>query len=137
MLFRLLLPVVYGDVAFDRARGGTIISTEEILDYLARALRPAWLLLAGDQPGVLGLDRQVIPLITQATLPDVLPALGGSGGTDVTGGMIGKVTAVLDLLDAQPGLRARIFSGLEPGLLTRLLIDPAEAVGTWLAGSGG
>jgi hypothetical protein len=44
---------------------------------------------------------------------------------------------VLDLLDAQPGLQARIFSGLEPGRLAQLLVAPAAAVGTWLAGSGG
>jgi isopentenyl phosphate kinase len=30
-----LLPVVYGDVAFDSGQGGTIISTEEIMSYLA------------------------------------------------------------------------------------------------------
>lgn len=128
-----LLPVVFGDVAFDAARGGTIISTEEVLDYLAQALRPRWLLLAGETPGVLDLDGQVIPRITRATLPDVLPALGGSRGTDVTGGMASKVAAMLDLVDGLSGLTVRIFSGLEPGLLTTLLLDPTTSVGTRLA----
>ncbi len=128
-----LLPVVYGDVAFDATRGGTIISTEEVLGFLAPVLTPSWLLLAGDTQGVLDLNKQVIPLITRATLPDVLPALHGSGGTDVTGGMAGKVAAVLDLLEAQPGLRARIFSGLEPDQLRRVLLAPATMAGTELA----
>ncbi|WP_374686088.1 isopentenyl phosphate kinase [Promineifilum sp.] len=128
-----LVPVVFGDVAFDSVRGGTIISTEEIMDYLAHALQPRWLLLAGETAGVLDQDGQIIPTITRATLPDVLPALGGSRGIDVTGGMIAKVTAMLDLADARPGLAVRIFSGLEPGLLTRLLIDPALPLGTRLA----
>jgi len=128
-----LLPVVYGDVAFDVARGGTIISTEEVLDFLAHALAPSWLLLAGDTPGVLDLNKQVIPLITRATLPGIAPALRGSEGTDVTGGMAGKVTAVLDMLDHRPGLRARIFSGLEPDRLRQLLLAPATAAGTELA----
>ena len=74
----------------------------------------------------------VVGRITPATLPEMLPALGGSRGTDVTGGMATKVMAVLDLAAALPGLRVRIFSGLEPGLLTRLLLDPATQVGTEL-----
>ena len=128
-----LLPVVFGDVAFDTVRGGTIISTEEVLDYLAQTLRPSWLLLAGETAGVLDTTGHVVGRITRATLPDVLPALGGSRGTDVTGGMAAKVMAVLDLAAALPGLRVRIFSGLEPGLLTQLLLDPSLPQGTELA----
>ncbi len=127
-----LLPVVFGDVAFDTVRGGTIISTEEVLDFLAPPLRPSWLLLAGETAGVLDATGSVVGRITPATLPEMLPALGGSRGTDVTGGMATKVMAVLDLAAALPGLRVRIFSGLEPGLLTRLLLDPATQVGTEL-----
>ena len=74
----------------------------------------------------------VVGRITRATLPDVLPALGGSRGTDVTGGMAAKVMAVLDLAAALPGLRVRIFSGLEAGVLTRLLLEPETPVGTEL-----
>ena len=125
-----LVPVVFGDVAFDSTRGGTIISTEEVLDYLAGKMRGGWFLLAGETDGVLDLDGQVIPLITRSTLPDVLPALGGSRGTDVTGGMVSKVAAMLDLADSQPGLMIRIFSGLKPGLLGRLLLDPNQPIST-------
>ena len=38
-------------------RGGTIISTEEVMMALAETLRPSWLLLAGETPGVLDLRR--------------------------------------------------------------------------------
>ena len=127
-----LLPVVFGDVAFDTVRGGTIISTEEVLAFLAHALRPAWLLLAGETAGVLDAGGQVVARITRATLPDVLPALGGSRGTDVTGGMASKVMAMLDLAAARPGLGVRVFSGLQPGLLTELLLDPTSSHGTEL-----
>ena len=126
-------PVVFGDVAFDAARGGTIISTEEVMDYLAARLRPAWFLLAGETEGVLDEGGKLIPLITTATLPSYLPALGGSRGTDVTGGMAAKVAAMLALVEANSGLAIRIFSGLTPGLVTRLLVDPGVAVGTRLS----
>ena len=42
-----LLPVVYGDVVFDRTLGGTILSTEDLFVYLARQLQPGAILLAG------------------------------------------------------------------------------------------
>lgn len=126
------VPVVFGDVAFDRVRGGTIVSTEEVMTFLAGHLGPAWLLLAGETPGVLDLDGRIVPLITAETLPEVLPALGGSRGTDVTGGMEVKVRDMLDLATAHPGLSVRIFSGLQPGLLHDLLIDPSLPRGTVL-----
>lgn len=125
-----LLPVVFGDVAFDTIRGGTIVSTEEIMDYLAGDFHPRYFLLAGEVEGVFDLEGRVIPRITRATLPGVLPALGGSRGLDVTGGMVSKVQAMLNLIDAQPGLTVRLFSGLEAGLLYHLLHDPTLPVGT-------
>lgn len=127
-----LLPVVYGDVAFDEARGGTIISTEEIMSYLVDSLRPSWLLLAGETPGVLDDRGRVIARITRANLPQVVPALGGSRGTDVTGGMAAKVLSMLDLVDAHPELRIRIFSGLEAGAVEAALRQPEAATGTLL-----
>ncbi len=127
-----LTPVIYGDVAFDAQQGGTIISTEEILTYLVGALPqpPAWLLLAGETAGVLDADGAVVPLITPANFETIRPALRGSRGTDVTGGMASKVQQMLTLAQRYPGLRIRIFSGLEAGNLQRLLQEPETAVGT-------
>jgi isopentenyl phosphate kinase len=127
-----LIPVVYGDVAFDRVRGGTIISTEEILAFLCNVMHPDWLLLAGETPGVFDLQGQVVAQITAENLPGLAASLGGSRGTDVTGGMAAKVRQMLDLTAAHPGLRVRIFSGLEPGLLAQLLQQPETHAGTKL-----
>ena len=127
-----LVPVVYGDVAFDAVRGGTIISTEEIMEYLSAELSAAWLLLAGETSGVYDLQGSVIPLVTRHTLSDILPALGASRGTDVTGGMASKVLSMLDLVDVHPDLSVRIFSGLETGLLQAILLDPSLPSGTLL-----
>lgn len=125
-----LLPVVFGDVAFDTIRGGTIISTEEVMDFLSADLHPGWFLMAGETPGVFDLQNQVVAEISRANFQAILPALGASRGTDVTGGMASKVSAMLGLVESQPGLVVRIFSGLEPGLLHRLLVDPRLPVGT-------
>jgi isopentenyl phosphate kinase len=125
-----LLPVVYGDVAFDDGRGGTIVSTEEVLVFLAGHLRPSWFLLAGETPGVLDEAGAIVPLITVENLPAILPALGASRGTDVTGGMSGKVRDMLSLVEAQPELRVRIFSGMMIENVTAVLRQPSTLVGT-------
>lgn len=125
-----LAPVVYGDVAFDAVRGGTIISTEMVLAALARDLRPSWLLLAGETAGVYDQNGAVIPVISPDNFAAVRAALGGSRGTDVTGGMAGKVQEMLALVAEAPALAIRIFSGLEAGLLKEVLLAPETAVGT-------
>ena len=130
-----LVPLVYGDVAFDTVRGGTIISTEDVLSFLAGIFRPEWLLLAGNTDGVYDQQGQVIPHLTAENLPHYAAALGGSGGTDVTGGMVGKVQAMLDLAGRHPGLQMRIFSGLVPGNIQALLTRPESSpLGTRLSG---
>lgn len=132
-----LVPVVYGDVAFDTVRGGTIISTEEVMMALAQTLRPSWLLLAGETEGVYGVDGRLAPQITAANFETIAPALGGSRGTDVTGGMASKVRAMLALVEAQPQMQIRIFSGLAVGNVQRVLQDGGEtAVGTLIHHTG-
>ncbi len=125
-----LVPVVFGDVAFDHVRGGTIISTEEVLLFLARSMHPSWFLLAGETPGVLDINGQVVPLISDENFDLVAPAIGASRGTDVTGGMVSKVLAMLDFVRAFPTSRVRIFSGLQTKNLMQALVEPDRPVGT-------
>jgi isopentenyl phosphate kinase len=120
-----LLPVVYGDVIFDRSLGGTILSTEELFIYLARQLKPDAVLLAGIEAGVWAdfpACTTLFPKITPANFTQVTAALGGSAATDVTGGMESKVSAMLSLVEEQPGLQVRIFSGREPGWVRQALL---------------
>lgn len=126
-----VLPVVFGDVVFDLKRGGTIFSTEDLFDHLARQLRPGRILLAGLEAGVWA-DyphcTKLVGEITPENLAQIVPALGGSAGTDVTGGMLSKVQQSLALAQAVPGLQVRIFSGETPGMVERALAG--EPVGT-------
>lgn len=50
-----------------------------------------WLLFAGETEGVLGADGACVSEISPETLPSIEASLGGSRGTDVTGGMASKV----------------------------------------------
>jgi isopentenyl phosphate kinase len=119
-----LLPIIHGDVAFDQVRGGTILSTEDLFEYMARVLHPDRVLLAGLEEGVWADYPQcsvLIPEITPATLPDILPSLAGSSETDVTGGMLSKVQQGIDMVIEHPTLSVQIFSGTKPGNLRDVL----------------
>lgn len=128
-----LVPLLHGDVALDEVRGGTIVSTEEIFIHLAYHLWPERILLVGQVAGVLDANGTVVPHIRPGQLDAIAAQLGGSHGVDVTGGMFSKVTAMLQLVAAQPNLSVRILSGLPAGELQRVLVDPHYPAGTLLA----
>jgi isopentenyl phosphate kinase len=120
-----LLPVIHGDVIFDTVRGGTILSTEDLFEHLARQLRPERILLAGLEEGVWAdypQCTQLIPEITPENLPQVAPALGGSSAIDVTGGMASKVQQSLALVKELPGMEILIFSGEKQGQVKSALL---------------
>jgi isopentenyl phosphate kinase len=126
-----IVPLVFGDVAFDESLGGTIVSTEDVFLYLAVALRPERILLAGIEPGVLTRwpDGEVIDhLRPDNTLADI----GGSHAADVTGGMASKVREMQALVREAAGVTVRIFSGTEPGAVRAALLGEAE-VGTLIS----
>ncbi len=130
-----LVPVVYGDVVFDEARGGTILSTEDLFEHLARELRPGRILLAGLEGAVWAdfPERTIrVERITPASFNEVRAGVGQSHGADVTGGMESKVRQMLDLATEIPGLTAQIFSGEEPGNIQKALAG--EHLGTLVCG---
>jgi isopentenyl phosphate kinase len=131
-----LIPMVYGDVVFDNALGGTILSTEDLFAYLVPQLHPNHLLLAGMEPGVwqdFPANTHLLPEITPANFARVEAGLKGSLATDVTGGMLDKVRQVMAMVSVEPALRAFIFTGDIPGNVRRSLLG--EELGTVLHGS--
>ena len=126
-LARGLVPVVFGDVALDSVRGGTIAGTEEIFEPLAARLRPQRLVLAGEVDGIYTADplrdpqAQRVPLLTPDMLPELEAGLGGSHGVDVTGGMRAKVEQSLAMVQTHPQLEIVVCSGLQRGALAAAL----------------
>lgn len=162
---RGLVPVVHGDVALDSVRGGTIVSTEEVFEWLALQLsstlsssgdgtkvaKKKWrlqkLILAGEVEGIYSADpllepnAELIPSITPKTLSEVVDGLGSSHGVDVTGGMSAKVQQAFEMIAQNPGLEVTICSGLIEETLFQVLDaanladDEPESVAR-LAGKG-
>ena len=129
-----IVPVVYGDVIFDEVRGGTILSTEDLFEHLARELRPERILLAGLEAAVWAdypERKQRLEKITPASFENIKSHVGASHGADVTGGMESKVRQMLALAAEIPGLTVQIFSGEEIGNIQKTLAG--EKPGTILA----
>jgi len=132
-LERGLMPVVFGDTVFDEARGGTILSTEDLFAHLAHALRPGRILLAGLEPGVWAdypARTRLLNVIHAGSTEALHTGMGEAEGMDVTGGMRSKVEQMLELVRSVEGLEVTIFSGLDSGGLGRAL--RGESIGTRL-----
>ena len=131
-----LVPLVYGDVAFDEVRGRTIISTETQFAYLASLLKPGRIILAGMVEGVFTGDpfaepsAQLIHEITPTSFPQIESRLRGSHGIDVTGGMIAKVESMVVLVQRMPTIQVHIVSALREGVIERALMREDFAEGT-------
>lgn len=129
-----LVPVLYGDVAIDTSQGGTIISTEQIFAYLARHLDPDRIILVGTVDGVFDGDplrdpnARRIPEISAANWASISALLGGSHGTDVTGGMLAKVAEMVSLVRQNAGLEVLLISGEEKGALRTALGRSTEVL---------
>jgi isopentenyl phosphate kinase len=127
-----LLPVVQGDVAFDREQGATILSTETVFQFLAPLFRPSLVLLAGIEPGVYKdypYCEEILPMISDENIEAL--RIAPAATIDVTGGMQDKVHQAFALCHSVPGLEVRIFSGKEEGTITKALAG--ESVGTLIS----
>jgi isopentenyl phosphate kinase len=126
MLKHNLIPVPYGDLSLDLEKGCATISTEKILSFLAKKLKPDRIILAGSTNGVftsdphLNKDAEFIPEITSSNFNEIKKHLKGSHATDVTGGMLHKIKILVEL--AKFGVESQIISGLKEGNLKDALL---------------
>ncbi len=135
-LARGLLPVVHGDVAFDRVQGCAIASTEALFTYLVRHtdLSPARIILVGETSvytadPYLNPHAERVPLITAANIDAVLAGAAGSRAVDVTGGMRSKLQLMWQLIEAAPNLQVHLITA-KRGTLQRALLDTDADLGT-------
>jgi len=124
-----VIPLIHGDVAFDQSIGGTIISTESIFQFIVRYIEVDKVILLGEVDGVLDSKNEVIKTITPQSFDNFQANLSGSKGTDVTGGMLQKVSDMLELVSEQPQLQVIIANGRIRNILTKILLQQSS-IGT-------
>lgn len=129
------IPITYGDAVLDRDKGCTIVSTEKLLEYMARHMFPSRLIISGKVEGVFeddpheNPDVELIDEITEENIEDTKEKLGGSHGHDVTGGMLTKTMRMYGLVERIPTAEVRIISGLKEGRIRKAL-DGQDVRGT-------
>ncbi len=129
MLEKRIVPVLHGDVVMDRTKGAAILSGDRIVPYLAYVLKASKIGAGSDVDGVLDERGVVLKKITPQSFVDIKKNIRGSAQTDVTGGMLGKVSEFLEL--SKLGISSRIFNATKKGMVSKFLYG--EDVGTLIA----
>jgi isopentenyl phosphate kinase len=118
-----LVPVLYGDAVPDVRRGMSILSGDQLVVYLAKALEASRVIVGVNVDGVYTSDprkgrAELLRKITPASWSG-LSFPGDRGVKDVTGGMENKVMELLSL--AKSGIESEIVNANKPGILEKLV----------------
>jgi len=96
-----VIPLIHGDVVFDRDKGFGIFSTEEVIKIIAGGLSKEYkierIIFTTITNGVYDKEGSTIPKITSVNFKMFESDIRGALGADVTGGMIQKVRKSLEL----------------------------------------
>lgn len=131
-----MVPVLFGVPAYDRSRGCSILSGDQIAPFVASRLRFDLVVYVTDVDGVYDADPRVFPdavrfpTIDGQTWPRVREALTPARKGDVTGGMRGKILELVGW--ARRGTRACVVDGNTPGRVRDALLGrPVGTVVEW------
>jgi isopentenyl phosphate kinase len=113
-----LIPVLFGVPAYDIEQKCSILSGDETISYLAKNLNAKRIIHATDVDGIFDSDPKInknAKLLKEFSKNN-LSALSKSSNTDVTGGMLKKVSEILDLK-----IETEIVNGLKEKNIERVL----------------
>jgi isopentenyl phosphate kinase len=123
-----MIPLLGGDLLYDRTMGFSIGSGDELATVLARELQAKHLIFAMDELGVYDTDPKKNPhakLLTEINISDldrIIQGLDQLGKADASGAIKGKlshIAAIKDLID--DGLETILLSMMKYGTLKALL----------------
>jgi isopentenyl phosphate kinase len=136
LVVRGVLPVLFGDAVLDRKKGFTILSGDQLAVRLAVSLGATRLIFGVDVDGVYTSNPKLSP---EARLIDRLESdkidgfvkIGESLSTDVTGGMLGKVSEARAAV--VKGVEVQFVNATKPDVILKALKGEPVA-GTILTG---
>lgn len=123
------IPLLYGDMVFDKNLGMTICSGDALAPYLAKKLHAQKILFATDVDGIFDKDPYLhknAQLIEKINLKEIGKKnnikLSDSHNTDVTGGLAGKIKNIAFKHNASLQL-IEIFNGLIEKNYSRIFLE--------------
>lgn len=124
MMRHKIIPIIYGDVIFDKKIGFSIFSTEQLLNlYASYLLRGGFkvekVIHCGETDGLI-VDGEVLPQVNRKNFKKVKKSIYKTSGFDVTGGMLHKVQQGLSL--SGKGVNTYIVGGNHGGNLYRSIV---------------
>jgi isopentenyl phosphate kinase len=136
LVVRGVLPILFGDAVLDRKKGFAILSGDQLAVHLAVSLGASKLIFGVDVDGVYTSNPKISP---EARLIDRLESnkidgfvkIGESLSTDVTGGMLGKVSEARAAVEQ--GIEVQFVNATKPDVMLKALKGEPVA-GTILTG---
>ena len=116
------VPVLYGDIVLDDKLNMSILSGDQIIEYIASFLNPDRVVLGTDVDGVYNKNPKIhkdAKLIEKLSSLDDITQMESTTNVDVTGGMIGKVKELLTLADN--GVDSEIINANKPEIISKSL----------------
>lgn len=126
-------PIMFGDTVFDDKIGFTVLSGDQLVAYLAIKYKASKIVIGTDTDGLFDADPKNNPNakpykhLTLAELKQIQPKLGKAAGTDVTGGMAGKIAELIPAIEA--GVHVTV-TGATKGLSIYRALTDQSVLGT-------
>jgi isopentenyl phosphate kinase len=126
-------PVMYGDAVLDDKLGFTVLSGDQLVAYLAIKYKASKIVVGVDTDGLFDADPKTNPNaksykhLTLAELKQIQPKIGKTAGTDVTGGMAGKIAELIPAIEQ--GVHVTI-TGATKGLSIYRALTDQSVLGT-------
>ncbi|MCL2359328.1 MAG: isopentenyl phosphate kinase family protein [Nitrososphaerota archaeon] len=120
-------PVFYGDVVFDDKMGFTVLSGDQLVAYLALKYKAKKIVVGVDTDGLFdsdpkaNSDAKAYKSLNLKELKELQPKLGKAQGTDVTGGMAGKIAELIPAVEA--GIHITVTGATKRLSIYRALTD--------------
>ncbi|MGZ7110846.1 MAG: isopentenyl phosphate kinase [Halobacteriota archaeon] len=126
MLKNGIIPVLHGDIVLDSTDGFNILSGDQIVAFLAQRMQPEKIGIGTDVDGIIYKGEKIAHLNANK-FEDYRKEIVGSSVVDVTGGMLHKVSELVEI--AKVGIRSEIFNATRSGNITKFLMSNQQ-VGT-------
>jgi isopentenyl phosphate kinase len=120
MLENGTIPVLHGDIVVDSADGFNILSGDQIITYLAQRMQPEKIGIGTDVDGILYKGEKITHL-NASEFENYRDDIVGSSVVDVTGGMLSKVSELVEI--AKAGIQSEIFNATREGNITKFLMS--------------